>query len=176
MFSWRTLVRSHLLLLSGLTIASDAVAQSAMPDASQPSVQQLQHEVDELREEIHALKSDRAASTTPVADVVRPARQAASGTPYFTENPGDPYKAYDASGTADWIPSQYITWRIEYNYRASSVPYSSGPGGVTPTGVNTGAPGSVVSGWAPDLRRSEQRTTTAILVNSNQLRVNTCPI
>jgi len=89
---------------------------------------------------------------------------AASGTPYFTENPGDPFKAYDASATADWMPSQYITWRIEYNYRAASVPYFSGPGGVTPPGGNTGTPGSVVSGWAPDLRRSEQRTTAAILV------------
>ena len=89
---------------------------------------------------------------------------AASGTPYFTENPGDPYKAYDASVTADWMPSQYITWRIEYNYRAASVPYFTGPGGVTPPGGNTGAPGSVVSGWTPDLRRSEQRTTAAILV------------
>jgi hypothetical protein len=26
---------------------------------------------------------------------------AASGTPYFTENPGDPYKAWDVSGTFD---------------------------------------------------------------------------
>jgi len=40
---------------------------------------------------------------------------AASGTPYFTENPGDPYKAWDASGTFDWMPSQYITFRWEYN-------------------------------------------------------------
>ena len=89
---------------------------------------------------------------------------AASGTPYFTENPGDPFKAYDASATVDWMPSQYITWRIEYNYRAASVPYFSGPGGVTPPGGNTGAPGSIVPGWTPDLRRSEQRATAAVLV------------
>jgi hypothetical protein len=89
---------------------------------------------------------------------------AASGTPYFTQNPGDPYKAYDASVTADWMPSQYVTWRIEYNYRASSVPYFTGPGGVTPPGGNTGDPGSLVPGWAPDLRRSENRATAAILV------------
>lgn len=89
---------------------------------------------------------------------------AASGTPYFTENPGDPFKAWDASTTFDWMPSQYITWRIEYNHRAASVPYFSGPGGVTPPGGNTGTPGSLVSGWTPDLRRSENRTTVAILV------------
>lgn len=89
---------------------------------------------------------------------------AASGTPYFTENPGDPYKAWDASGTFDWMPSQYITFRWEYNHRADNVPYFSGPGGVTPPGGNTGSPGSLVPGWAPDLRQSENRLNMAILV------------
>jgi len=89
---------------------------------------------------------------------------AASGTPYFTENPGDPYKAWDASGTFDWVPSQYITFRWEYNHRAANVPYFSGPGGVTPPGGNTRASGSVVPGWAPDLRKSENRLNMAILV------------
>jgi len=89
---------------------------------------------------------------------------ATSGTPYFTENPGDKYKAWDVSSTIDYMPSQYITWRIEYNHRAADVPYFSGPGGVTPPGGNTGAPGSFVPGWAPDLRRSENRMTGAILV------------
>ena len=89
---------------------------------------------------------------------------AASGTPYFTENPGDPYKAWDASGTFDWMPSQYITFRWEYNHRADNVPYFSGPGGVTPPGGDTGAPGSVVPGFFPDLRKSENRLNMAILV------------
>jgi hypothetical protein len=89
---------------------------------------------------------------------------ATSGTPYFTENPGDKYKAWDASATVDYMPSQYITWRLEYNHRAADVPYFSGPGGVTPPGGNTGAPGSLVPGWAPDLRNSENRITGAILV------------
>jgi hypothetical protein len=89
---------------------------------------------------------------------------AASGTPYFTENPGDPYKAWDLSGTFDWMPSQYITWRWEYNFRAANVPYFSGPGGVTPPGGNQGTPGSLVPGWAPDLRRTENRLNMAILV------------
>ena len=89
---------------------------------------------------------------------------AASGTPYFTENPGDPYKAWDASATFDWMPSQYITFRWEYNHRADNVPYFSGPGGVTPPGGNTGPPGSFVPGWAPDLRNSENRLNMAILV------------
>jgi type II secretory pathway pseudopilin PulG len=89
---------------------------------------------------------------------------AASGTPYFTENPGDPYKAWDASVTADYMPSQYFTYRLEYNHRAANVPYFTGPGGVTPPGGNTGAAGSLVPGWNPDLRTSENRITGAFLV------------
>ncbi|HYW97938.1 MAG TPA: outer membrane beta-barrel protein [Candidatus Elarobacter sp.] len=102
---------------------------------------------------------------------------AASGTPYFTANPGDPYKAWDVSGTFDWMPSQYITFRWEYNHRAANVPYFSGSGGVTPPGGNNGASGSFVclSGfttcngsptntWFPDLRKTENRLNMAILV------------
>jgi hypothetical protein len=89
---------------------------------------------------------------------------AASGTPYFTENPGDPYKAWDASATFDYMPSQYITFRWEFNHRAANVPYFSGRGGVTPPGGNQGAPGSNVANWAPDLRKDENRLNLAILV------------
>ncbi|MBS1839552.1 MAG: outer membrane beta-barrel protein [Acidobacteria bacterium] len=102
---------------------------------------------------------------------------AASGTPYFTANPGDPYKAWDASATFDWMPSQYITFRWEFNHRAANVPYFSGSGGVTPPGGNNGAPGSLVclqgfvtcdgsrsNTWFPDLRKIENRLNLAILV------------
>ncbi len=87
-----------------------------------------------------------------------------SGTPYFTANPGDPYKAWDASATFDYMPVQFVTFRFEYNYRHANVPYFAGPGGVTPPGGNTGAPGSVVPGFTPDLRHSENRLTLALLV------------
>ena len=89
---------------------------------------------------------------------------AASGTPYFTENPGNPFKAWDSSVTMDYMPNQYFTYRLEYNHRAANVPYFSGPGGVTPPGGNTGAPGSFVPGWSPDLRNSENRITAAFLM------------
>ena len=90
---------------------------------------------------------------------------ATSGTPYFTENPGDQFKAWDMSATYDYMPSQYITFRWEFNHRHSNVPYWSGPGGITPTvSGNVGAPGSFVPGWAPDLRYTEDRATMAILV------------
>ncbi len=97
---------------------------------------------------------------------------AATGTPYFTENPGDPFKAWDASGTFDWMPSQYITFRWEFDHRAANVPYFSGPGGITPTSCPTplignnicGSPGAFVPGFIPDLKKIENRIDLAILV------------
>ena len=89
---------------------------------------------------------------------------ATSGTPYFTENPGDPYKAWDASATFDYMPSQYITFRWEFDHRAANVPYFSGRGGITPAGGNSGPPGSVVSGFTPDLRKLENRLNMAVMV------------
>jgi Putative beta-barrel porin-2, OmpL-like. bbp2 len=102
---------------------------------------------------------------------------AASGTPYFTENPGDPFKAWDASATFDWMPSQYITFRWEFDHRAANVPYWTGPGGITPPGGNNGNPSSLVclagfgacdgspaNTWLPDLKKIENRLNLAILV------------
>jgi len=87
-----------------------------------------------------------------------------SGTPYFTANPGDPFKAWDMQTTFDYMPSQYVTFRWEYTHRGSNVPYFTGPGGITPPGGNTGAPGSLVGGFTPDLRKFENRATIALLV------------
>jgi hypothetical protein len=87
-----------------------------------------------------------------------------SGTPYFTENPGQPFKAWDTSATFDYMPAQYITFRFEYDHRASNVPYFSGPGGITPPGGNTGAPGSLVPGFAPDLVKTQNTLDMAIMV------------
>ncbi|HKW88075.1 MAG TPA: outer membrane beta-barrel protein [Candidatus Acidoferrales bacterium] len=104
---------------------------------------------------------------------------AATGSPYFTGNPGDPFKAWDASGTFDYMPSQYITFRWEYDHRAANVPYFAGSGGVTPPGGNDGSPGSFVcldgsiaplggcgaiGTWSPDLRKTENRLNLSLLV------------
>lgn len=118
---------------------------------------------------------------------------AITGSPYFTANPGDPYKAWDSSITFDWMPRQYITFRWEYGYRHANVPYWTGRGGITP-GVNgqpstlpNSSAGSVVggtnwapgpflsatpgftcvpgsSGWCPDLRKDEPSLRYAIMV------------
>jgi hypothetical protein len=89
---------------------------------------------------------------------------ASSGTQYFTENPGDPFRAYDGSITFDWMPSQFITFRTELDRRGANVLYFAGPGGVTPLGGNTGPPGSFVPNFTPDLRKTETRINTAVLV------------
>jgi hypothetical protein len=93
-----------------------------------------------------------------------------SGTPYFTENPGDPFKAWDTQLTFDYMPSQNMTFRAELTYRHASVPYFSGSGGITPPGGNQGAPGSQITDasgnvtWSPDLVDAEPRMTLALLV------------
>jgi Putative beta-barrel porin-2, OmpL-like. bbp2 len=112
---------------------------------------------------------------------------AASSAPYFTGNPGDPFKAWDSSITFDYMPKQYITFRAEYDYRHANVPYWSGPGGITPPGGNNGAPGDFVcsngsssgqtslgpaqiacgganSVWFPDLRKDESFIDLSIMV------------
>jgi len=87
-----------------------------------------------------------------------------SGTPYFTAAPGDKYGAWDMQVTADYMPQEFLTFRVEYNHRAANVPYFSGTGGVTPPGGNQGTAGSQVTGWSPDLVNVENRLTAALMV------------
>jgi hypothetical protein len=94
---------------------------------------------------------------------------ATTGTPYFTENPGDPFKAYDFQITGDYMPSQWVTWRVEFTQRGSNVPYFTGPGGITPQVtpglyVNTGDPTAIVPGFNPDMRKQERRFIFSLMV------------
>jgi len=69
------------------------------------------------------------------------ASSAAVNSPYFTFNPGDPFKAWDTSLTFDIMPTQWITWRFEGDYRHANVPYWAGRGGMTPPpGTNNNFP------------------------------------
>ncbi|MGO9337571.1 MAG: outer membrane beta-barrel protein [Terracidiphilus sp.] len=65
---------------------------------------------------------------------------ATSGTPYYTENAGDRAQMHDGTITYDYMPSQFIVFRLEEAYRYSDTPYWSGRGGVTPPGGNNGNP------------------------------------
>jgi hypothetical protein len=50
------------------------------------------------------------------------------------------------------------------NHREANVPYFAGPGGMTPLGGNVGLPGSTVTGFTPDLRKTETRLNLSLLV------------
>jgi hypothetical protein len=62
------------------------------------------------------------------------------------------------------MPKQFLTWRLEFNHRAANVPYFSGSGGITPPTGNVAPLGSNVTNWTPDLRKTEDRFTVAVLV------------
>jgi hypothetical protein len=114
---------------------------------------------------------------------------ATSGTPYFPESPGLPFRGYDYQVAFEYMPSQWVTWHVEYTQRGSDVPLFAGPGGMTPPGGNNGSPQyfacstGVTSGqatfgaaqsacstsgnggvWEPDLRKQERRWIFALMV------------
>jgi hypothetical protein len=113
---------------------------------------------------------------------------AASGTPYFTENPGQQAHMWDSTINIQYMPRQYITWWAEVGYRHADIPYFAGRGGVTPPGGNNGFPqyytcssgatsgtanlaaaeaacgGGLGSVWFPDLRRSEAKVSLGVMV------------
>jgi len=96
---------------------------------------------------------------------------AATGTPYFTENPGQKLYQWDMQLNLQYMPNDWITWWTEFTFRHSDVPYWSGPGGVTPPAGNNGSPAALVCNngsamgsdncggeggiWFPDLRTRE---------------------
>jgi len=96
---------------------------------------------------------------------------AVTGTPYFTENPGQKLYQWDTQLNFQYMPEPWITWWTEVTFRHSNVPYWTGTGGVTPPLGNTGAPASYVCNngsiigadgcaaeggvWTPDLRTRE---------------------
>ena len=65
---------------------------------------------------------------------------AITGTPYYTENANDRGQMHDMTFTYDYMPSQFITFRLETGYRFSDIPYWTGHGGITPPGGDNGNP------------------------------------
>jgi hypothetical protein len=110
-----------------------------------------------------------------------------TGTPYFTELPGDPAKQWDMTLNVQYMPRDFITFWGELGYRHSNVPYFAGHGGVTPPGGNNGVPtqfacmsgapsgtsdlataqvncGGANQVWFPDLRKDQTVLSTGIMV------------
>jgi hypothetical protein len=86
----------------------------------------------------------------------------AVGTNPFTANPGDQFHGWDCSTTLDWMPNDFLTWRMEVVHREADVPYFAGPGGVTSPDGYTTTP--ISPNWKPDLVKSETRFIAAFLV------------
>jgi putative OmpL-like beta-barrel porin-2/carboxypeptidase family protein len=102
---------------------------------------------------------------------------AATGSPYFTQQPGQKLFQWDTQLNLQYMPKDWITWWTEATFRHSSVPYWAGSGGVTPPGGNTGTPTSCVGGgsdattgncsasdWFPDLRTREVVVGAGVMV------------
>jgi hypothetical protein len=109
---------------------------------------------------------------------------AATGSPYFTENPGQPAFQWDATLNFQYMPKQWITWWAEAGFRHSNIPYFSGQGGVTPPFGNNGSPAQYVCNdgtpagtsltstscandggvWYPDLRTRQTVVSGGVLV------------
>ena len=112
---------------------------------------------------------------------------AVSGSPYFTENPGQTANMWDTTLNLQYMPKEWITFWTEFGYRHANIPYFSGPGGVTPPGGNTGSPQNYVcsaggsagtndlqqanancggngSVWFPDLQKTQMSWSAGILV------------
>ena len=111
-----------------------------------------------------------------------------SGSPYFTESPGDQAHQWDTTLNVQYMPKDFITFWGEAGYRHSDVPYFTGRGGITPPGGNNGAPSSYVcasgatagtndltaaeaacgggtsSVWFPDLRNQQTVLSMGIMV------------
>ena len=119
------------------------------------------------------------------------AATAVTGSPYFTENPGDRVQQHDGTITLDYMPSQFITFLLETGYRYSDIPYWTGRGGITPPGGDNGNPSdyqcaaggdsgfgygaltqaevacggnSTAAIWWPDLRTNQTVSTLAIMI------------
>jgi hypothetical protein len=61
------------------------------------------------------------------------------------------------------MPDEIITYDVELNHRAASVPYFAGHGGVTsPDGYTTTA---IPTGWRPDLTKVDNRIILALLAH-----------
>ena len=79
----------------------------------------------------------------------------------FSANPGDQFSGWDCSTNIDYMPTQNLTFRLEYVHRRSSIPYFAGKGGVTSqTGYSTTP---LDPNWRPDLVKTEDRIILVVL-------------
>jgi hypothetical protein len=108
---------------------------------------------------------DKIGSTQGGGIINNPGRYlvlAPPGPVGFDFSPGTRFFAWDVSTTFDFMPNDYLTFRLEGVHRSANVPYFAGRGGVTsPDGYTDTA---VPPDFQPDRARSETRFILATMV------------
>lgn len=74
-------------------------------------------------------------------------------------DPKQKLNIFQGTATFDIMPSDHVTFRLEYGHRNANVPYFTGHGGTTSPDGWSDTP---ANGWRPDLRKSEDRITAAV--------------
>ncbi len=99
-------------------------------------------------------------NASPVG-IIQPLGTSAATQP-FDLNPGTKFNAWDYETGFQWMPTEQLTFDIEYNHRQADTPYFAGHGGVTsPDGyITTTTP----AGWRPDLTKMDSRIILALMV------------
>lgn len=67
---------------------------------------------------------------------------------------------YQGTATFDIMPNQFFTFRLEYGFRKSNIPYVAGRGGTTSPDGWVDTPTTT---WRPDLVKSDSRITLATI-------------
>lgn len=79
-------------------------------------------------------------------------------TDAISNDPKQKLNIFQVNATVDVMPNDYITFRIEYGYRKSNVPYFADKDGTTSPDGWIDTP---VNSWRPDLKKNENRITVA---------------
>ena len=79
-------------------------------------------------------------------------------TDELAAHPNTPLNIAQGTFTFDIMPSEFTTFRFEYGFRASNLPYFAGHGGTTsPSGWTNGP--TTKQPWKPDLAKTDSRFT-----------------
>jgi hypothetical protein len=87
----------------------------------------------------------------------------------FTESPGLPWTCWDYDFGFQYMPTEYLTFDLEYTHRFSTINYFNGPGGETSSdgwqaGAGTGSQ-QVSGGYTPNLVQFEDVIVGSIMVH-----------
>ena len=80
-------------------------------------------------------------------------------TDAIANDPKQKLNIFQFTSTFDIMPNDMVTFRFEYGYRKSNVPYFAGRGGTTSPDGWIDTP---INNWRPDLKKTENRLTIAM--------------